>query len=997
MADSYQNKISILITAQDEASAVLEATSAQVTAAQEELTASAQEAAAAFVSLGDSAEDLDANLAIIAAETEGAVGGITLLGEASEGTSDIVIASNDAMIASYREVTEAATDAGAGSGITKGAFGAAGLGGLISNPYVMAGAAIVGATLLVVKSAADFQQAVTRLYTTAGETAPLKALDSAILQVATDTGESTSQLALAQYHISSIGYDALSGVNLLKAAAEGAKAEGANVTDVANALGTVMHDYGASTSQAVSYMNQLITTTSLGNMTLEDLSTSLSTVLPKAHEVGLSFAQVGAAEATLTEGGVQAAQATQDLSALIMGLVAPTAQQVTAMQAMGLNSVELSKNLGKEGLTGTLDELMTAVTAHEQDGQIVQSAFKNATLATQDLNTELANSPPQLKGLEQELLTGSISFASFRSEVQALPEGLTNLGKQFEGTYNSAHSFNTQLVSAINASPTVANELKMLTGQSNSLNAVLMLTGANQAVFDANNQKIAASAQNSGANIEGWSKVQGNLNTQLDELWQRVMTMAIVIGDRLLPVITLLVRGLNDVLTAWIAWDDILNRFFEHAANDIVQWYQDTVQYVNDAATIWGNLMSFLAGVADSIGRYFQSVWDNPEAALKGYADDLTRAFNRILSDLAGWAITAGTTIWHGLQTGFRDVVRNAPQWGRDAVNAYVDGLKALGAYDIESLLQWGNDAMSVYHTGVAMGKQILDGIVAGFKATVSSYVQLGKDVIGAVYDGIKLNIRMARAGGKDIIEALVDGLAAQVKDVVHFFADLPNLLNGPVRHTGMHVAQAQLDGMSDTFKDVGKMHKLGDDILKGLGIAILAVLAAVALLAASLGIAIMNGIIKGIKDQVQALIQAISDMWGWVKGAFDKFGNDIANWATQAVDSIVTAFKQMPDKIKNAVTSAGSSFVKDIGKDLHIPGFAAGTGYAPGGLSLVGENGPELVNLPQGSQVLSAAETRSAFGANGKTIVIQQLNVNNNVDAGMVIRQIGWQLATAV
>lgn len=35
------------------------------------------------------------------------------------------------------------------------------------------------------------------------------------------------------------------------------------------------------------------------------------------------------------------------------------------------------------------------------------------------------------------------------------------------------------------------------------------------------------------------------------------------------------------------------------------------------------------------------------------------------------------------------------------------------------------------------------------------------------------------------------------------------------------------------------------------------------------------------------------------------------------------------------------------------MPGFANGTSYAPGGMALVGERGPELVNLPRGSQVI--------------------------------------------
>jgi tape measure domain-containing protein len=45
---------------------------------------------------------------------------------------------------------------------------------------------------------------------------------------------------------------------------------------------------------------------------------------------------------------------------------------------------------------------------------------------------------------------------------------------------------------------------------------------------------------------------------------------------------------------------------------------------------------------------------------------------------------------------------------------------------------------------------------------------------------------------------------------------------------------------------------------------------------------------------------------------------------------------------------------------------FARGTGYAPGGLSLVGEQGPELINLPRGSQVYSNPKTNRMLDSMG-------------------------------
>lgn len=44
---------------------------------------------------------------------------------------------------------------------------------------------------------------------------------------------------------------------------------------------------------------------------------------------------------------------------------------------------------------------------------------------------------------------------------------------------------------------------------------------------------------------------------------------------------------------------------------------------------------------------------------------------------------------------------------------------------------------------------------------------------------------------------------------------------------------------------------------------------------------------------------------------------------------------------------------------------YANGTDYAPGGLAMVGERGPELVNLPQGSGVMSNHKLMSALAAN--------------------------------
>ena len=60
------------------------------------------------------------------------------------------------------------------------------------------------------------------------------------------------------------------------------------------------------------------------------------------------------------------------------------------------------------------------------------------------------------------------------------------------------------------------------------------------------------------------------------------------------------------------------------------------------------------------------------------------------------------------------------------------------------------------------------------------------------------------------------------------------------------------------------------------------------------------------------------------------------------------------------------------------IPKFAVGTRSAPGGLSLVGERGPELLSLPRGAQVTPAAQTANLLSGGDGYIAETRLSGND-------------------
>lgn len=95
------------------------------------------------------------------------------------------------------------------------------------------------------------------------------------------------------------------------------------------------------------------------------------------------------------------------------------------------------------------------------------------------------------------------------------------------------------------------------------------------------------------------------------------------------------------------------------------------------------------------------------------------------------------------------------------------------------------------------------------------------------------------------------------------------------------------------------------------------------------------------------------------------------ADAARSAVDNLLKSLTNMALN-KGFEALLGGLFGGGFG-GFKIPGFANGTNFAPGGLAVVGERGPELVNLPRGSQVIPNSSLRSS----GETLVRVELGAD--------------------
>jgi hypothetical protein len=107
----------------------------------------------------------------------------------------------------------------------------------------------------------------------------------------------------------------------------------------------------------------------------------------------------------------------------------------------------------------------------------------------------------------------------------------------------------------------------------------------------------------------------------------------------------------------------------------------------------------------------------------------------------------------------------------------------------------------------------------------------------------------------------------------------------------------------------------------------------------------------------------------------------------------MANAFKTMLNslitRINNALVFTFDVAGSNIKIDMpDIPHMALG-GQSAGGITMVGEHGPELVNLPRGAQVTTAQETRN-YNDN-KSVVI---NINGAQNPMAIAQQIKDMLA---
>ena len=666
------------------------------------------------------------------------------------------------------------------------------LGTLAGGAALAAGAAIVGIGVKSVQMAADFQSSMTSLVTGAGEAkSNIDVVSKGILDMAVQTGTSTKQLSDGMYQIESAGYHGAQGLDVLKASAEGAKVGNADLGTVAGAVTTVLTDYHMSASQATAVTSGLVATVAAGKTHMQDLGASMGSILPLASSIGVSFPQVGAAIATMTNSGMDAQRASQNLANALRALDAPGGAATKAMKSVGLSTEELHDTLTKKGIGAAFQDIEDHVGKKFPAGSVEYDEAMKKILGG-------------ATGLNVALMLGGKNMASFNSNVQSISASMKNGAKDVQGWADVQNDFNfkmdqakqtfdvlmiklgTALLPVIGQVVSwVANVVSAFMkwedsthGVENAMsavgNAIKNVVGFFQQLFSGMNNPQATGISKIFQDI---AKVVGSdlqpIIKQLVDTWN---TQLLPSFKQLMPVLTLIAQIIGTVVvTAFgIFLSTIVGivKGVEMMLPGIIKAFGGIVQYITGVVQVISGIIQFFVdlveGHFDKLGADLQTIWNGIVNMFRGTWNIITgltqAAIGLIVGYISGFVSTALSY--------FSNLATMAGAKVSTLVNQIISFFQSLPGKVMGALASL-QSSISGFFTGLASaayswGAGIVQGLVNGIKSMVGAAGQAAASVVSSVKSFLGFHSPAEQGEGRYIVEwgqGMIEGFAQGVKN----------------------------------------------------------------------------------------------------------------------------------------------------------------------------------------------------------------------------------------
>ena len=717
---------------------------------------------------------------------------------------------------------------------TTGGGNMAKLGAVSQAALLGIGLAAGAAAIATVHMAADFQTQMTRVQTGAGEAqANMKMVGNGVLAMAGQVGQSTEQLTSGLYTVESAGYHGADALNVLKASAMGAKVGAADLAPVTDAVTTALNAYSLKASDATGVMNALVATEAAGKTNMEALAGSMASILPVASAAHVGLNEVLGAMATMTAQGTSADVAATYLKQTISQLSNPSAKAANEMKGLGLNSVQVAQNLGKNGLASTLTELTDAIqNKMGPAGTVVIDTLRKASANTTDYQKALANLKP-----DQQTYIGALAD---------------------------------------------------MVGGTKSMMGALQLTGPHMKTFQDNTKSIVEHVKNGGNAIEGWKEVQGTLNQKLAEAKGAMQAIGIEIGQKLLPYaskmvevfstsVTWLTRHHQVVVAVGAAIGGIL--VVGIVAATVAMWNFTAALLANPVVWIVVGIMALIAGLVLLIANW-KKVWGWISTNIPFVANLFKSIWRVALADFhAVWQATMNAV--HAVVKWFDD---NVLKWLEARSGEMTKWWKKNGAEVKEVWALLWKDVQLIAGAvwdwlGVAIGvvedvlRTAWDAIVDSVKlawSLISNAVTFG---IHFVLNVIQLALDVLTGHWGKVWGDLVHLVGQAFTDLWNFLAGLGSSLWNLVSDVGSDIVHGIVNGIEGSAGAIGtSLTNIAKGALSSVK-SMLGINSPSRVFADEVGQWIPHGIAQGIQQHAGVATSAVAALAGGTLGQFGTIG----------------------------------------------------------------------------------------------------------------------------
>jgi len=278
--------------------------------------------------------------------------------------------------------------------------------------------------------------------------------------------------------------------------------------------------------------------------------------------------------------------------------------------------------------------------------------------------------------------------------------------------------------------------------------------------------------------------------------------------------------------------------------------------------------------------------------------------------------------------------------------------------------------------------KDVYKEVQADIQAEKDYQNALGAEDIIQQAETIEKGLKRLIDAGFSPTSAEVENLKAQLKGLYSEFGTIPTIPTLPTP-TGVQsegagilpiISQVDTKPLDDYYTRISEITQgLTEGTLK-FGEAF----TTTAELISEQGTMIENTVLGIANAMAQSASEGATSMRELAQAAISAGLKIIRSYIQQGVASAVSkALTSVPFPFNIAAGAAAGSvasvlFTNLISK-IGVNGFARGTAFAPGGMALVGEKGPELVNIPRGSQVISNMRTNRLLEGMGQSGGVMQ------------------------